>query len=108
MAARHRHAVQAFGRQFGPYGGERVVDVPAVADEDLHPGGTRLPLRQAVHEHGDLAPYVWLVAHRLGGGSVGDRHRFVVPGDRDVEDRSMTRTSAAKMPGHRQWGIRPA
>src|SRR5215468_3359050 len=85
VAAQHRHAGLALVGQLRPDRGERVVDVPAVADEDQHLRRARLALRQAPGVHRDLAPRVGLVAHRLNFRAVGDRYRFVVTGDHQVE-----------------------
>ncbi len=57
VAAQHCHAGQPLVGQFHPDRGKRVVDVPAIADEDLHPGRARLALRQALGVHRDLAPH---------------------------------------------------
>jgi hypothetical protein len=65
VSAQHGHAGQALVGQRRPDRGERIADVPAVADEDRHPCGARLALRQALDEHRDLAPHVRLVTHRL-------------------------------------------
>jgi len=47
VTAQPRHAGQALVVQLRPDRSQRIVDMPAVADEDLHPRGARLPVRQA-------------------------------------------------------------
>ena len=71
--------------QLRPDRGQRIVDVTAVANQDLHPRGARLPLRQALGEHRDLTPHVGLVPRRLHRRAFGDRNRRIVTGERDVE-----------------------
>ena len=85
VAAQHRHAGQALAGQLRPDRGKGVVDVPAVADEDLDLRGACLALRQALGVHCDLAPHLGLVPHRLHRRAFGDWYRCVVTGDHQVE-----------------------
>jgi hypothetical protein len=98
VAGQHRRSGQALVVQLGPDRGERVLDIPAVADEDLYPRGARLALRQALGEHRDLALHVRLVTHRLHGRACGDRYRLVVTGDHQGS-RSLARARPTCQPG---------
>jgi hypothetical protein len=87
VAAEHRHARAALLLQGRPDRHHRVVDVPAVADEDLHLRRAREPLHQALDEQSDLAADVGLGAQGRQRRPLGDGHRFVVARERGVEDR---------------------